>query len=179
MGRNGAEHACGGACRHAIRRKGNGMNRKRRKKNRNDGGDGGGGGGDVESCGNRCGAGQACVDGFCVTAFGEAGAGEGQRNRPTGIPLAVSGEELLVVDSGNGRIVQIFTADDAFLKAIGRQGSAVGAFNAPTGIQALNLNSFTVVDTGNNRVQQFLIAGASDEFRLAQRSPGAAPGRDP
>lgn len=135
-------------------------NKKRRKKNRNgdgngDGGNGGGGGGggDVDSCGNQCSADQACVDGFCVTAFGQ-----GEFNRPTGISLALSGEEILVVDSGNGRIVQLSGGEPN--GGFGEPGNADGQFTEPSGIAVnVGLGRILVVDAAAHRIQQFNVSG--------------------
>jgi hypothetical protein len=42
------------------------------------------------------------------------------------------------------------------VKAVGRSGNGIGEFDTPTSILAESLDDFLVVDTRNNRLQQFL-----------------------
>ena len=78
-------------------------------------------------------------------------AGDGQLNHPRGI--AVSGEEVFVVELNNHR-VQVFGLDGTYRRQFGEKGAGEGQFNCPTGI-AVSGDEVFVVDPDNLRVQVF------------------------
>ena len=83
--------------------------------------------------------------------WGEAGSGEGQLDTPSG--LAFDGEDnIYVADTYNNR-VQKFTANGAFIQAIGDQGP--GAVSLPWGLTTDTQDNVYVADFGNNCVKKF------------------------
>lgn len=68
--------------------------------------------------------------------------------------VAVHGDHVYIVDSGNHR-VQVYDLDGDYQFKVGKQGIAKGAFRGPIGIDADSSGRFYVADAGNNRVQVF------------------------
>lgn len=67
----------------------------------------------------------------------------------------------MVTDKANHRI-QVFTLDGQFITAWGRSGVADGEFSFPSGIIAFSDDHVDVMDTGNHRIQKFLMAESTD-----------------
>lgn len=87
------------------------------------------------------------------TAFGSIGSGNGQLNALTDI--AVSGDNIVVSDTGNQRL-QVFTKAGAFVRTIGSgAGSGNGQFSGPQRLAVDGSGRIYVADTGNHRVQVF------------------------
>jgi prepilin-type N-terminal cleavage/methylation domain-containing protein len=93
----------------------------------------------------------------------------GQFNNPKGVAFDSSGN-LWVTDYGNNR-VQEFNSSGSYLfaigagyngvaGAIGSTGTASGQFNGPLGIAIDSSNNIWVVDSSNNRVQEFNSSGS-------------------
>ena len=76
----------------------------------------------------------------------------GQLKRPTGLANCDHDIYLLIVDSGNNRIV--LSHDSMPMGTSGTNGAAWGQFNGPMHLDA-NERALYVADTGNNRVQVF------------------------
>ena len=102
--------------------------------------------------------------GVFVKAWGENGTAQGKLGSPSGIGVDASGN-VFVVDTDNHR-VQKFTSDGTFLSQFGTEGTGTGFpfgqanFERPRGIAfSSSGESLYIVDTGNNRVQKFLLAG--------------------
>ena len=68
--------------------------------------------------------------------------------------VAVTGEEIFVVDTGNER-VQVFAPDGTFLRAWGGMGSEPGQFVEPVGIVVGPDGRVYVADSGNGRISVF------------------------
>lgn len=91
------------------------------------------------------------------SAFGSAGAGNGQFSHPADIAQDPQGG-LWVLDAGNNR-VEKFNAAGEYLSQFGSTGSGNGQFNRPTAIAIDAGGNLWVVDAGNKRVQEFNSAG--------------------
>jgi tripartite motif-containing protein 71 len=82
--------------------------------------------------------------------------GKGELNRPSGVEVSSSGmvyvantyEDDVVVLDGNGMLLFKF----------GKTGSNEGEFSRPTDLKVYEGKTIYVVDSGNNRVQQFVLA---------------------
>ena len=72
--------------------------------------------------------------------------------------VAVAGEEIYVVDTGNER-VQVFGLDGAFRRAFGGYGSALGQLIEPVGIAVAPDGRVYVADSGNGRISVFTTDG--------------------
>jgi tripartite motif-containing protein 71 len=88
-----------------------------------------------------------------ASAFGSAGAGNGQFGHPAGIAVDSKGT-IWVVDQDNDR-VQKFNAAGEFQSAFGSPGTGNGQFGRPTDIAVDAAGNLWVTDAGNNRVQKF------------------------
>jgi len=104
--------------------------------------------------------------------WGQAGAGDGQFNAPTGIAVDSAGD-VYVADTANHRI-QKFDDQGNFLIKWGSSGSGAGQFNAPKGVAVDSAGNVYVVDSGNNRIQKFTANGS---FITAWGSFGPGPGQ--
>ena len=87
-----------------------------------------------------------------IAQWGERGPGKGQLRGPAGIEFDEQ-DNLLVVESGNGR-VQRFTTDGEHLECYGGPGSGIGEFERPWGICLDGEANIYVADWGNHRVQK-------------------------
>ncbi len=95
--------------------------------------------------------------GALSATFGSIGSGNGQLNAPTDI--AVSGDNVVVSDTGNQRL-QVFTKTGAFVRTIGSgAGSGNGQFSGPQRLAVDSSGRIYVADTGNHRVQVFEFDG--------------------
>ncbi|HEY7294538.1 MAG TPA: NHL repeat-containing protein [Dehalococcoidia bacterium] len=114
-------------------------------------------------------------EGQCLATWGEAGSGEGQFNRPSGIAFESpdSDDNLFVVDTMNHR-VQKFTRDGRFLSTFGSFGSGPGEFDMPWGIAVDDEGRVYVSDWRNDRVQIFSPDGT---FLAAFGESGAGEGQ--
>ncbi len=107
-------------------------------------------------------------------AGGRARVLPGAYNAPRG--LAVRGDSLYVADTGSSRVLR----DDLVSGArtvLGREGSGLGAFVAPTGVALDPSGSVLVVaDTGNDRIQRLQLAGSppatTQRLGVAVSGPG-------
>jgi hypothetical protein len=109
-----------------------------------------------------------------VESFGASGSGNGQLSDPMGLAFGSENDPyykrpyvLMVADSGNNRIEAFnWTINDAqrksgeFVATYGSKGSGEGQFVDPTdiiltGVERSYTEDFAVVDSGNNRIQEF------------------------
>ena len=104
--------------------------------------------------------------------WGQAGAGDGQFNAPTGIAVDSAGN-VYVADTANHRI-QKFDDQGNFLLKWGAPGSGAGQFNSPKGVAVDSVDNVYVVDSGNHRIQKFTASGS---FVTAWGSLGSGPGQ--
>jgi DNA-binding beta-propeller fold protein YncE len=91
--------------------------------------------------------------------FGKEGGGNGEFKGPAG--LAVSGEDIFVVDRGNSRVQEFKITEKEgkvsgeYITKFGSSGSGNGAFKEPQGIAIDKEGDLWVADAGNNRIQEF------------------------
>jgi DNA-binding beta-propeller fold protein YncE len=104
--------------------------------------------------------------------WGQAGAGDGQFNEPSGVAIDSAGN-VYVADTANHRI-QKFDDLGNFLLKWGSSGSGAGQFDAPKGMAVDSADNVYVVDSGNHRIQKF---GASGSFVTAWGSSGSGSGQ--
>lgn len=90
-----------------------------------------------------------------VSAWGEKGSAPGQFNDPTGI--AVSGGEVFVSDSRNGRI-QVFDLDGRFQRQFGTPGKESGQLGRPMNL-TIHDGELYVAEYFNDRIQVFGLDG--------------------
>jgi DNA-binding beta-propeller fold protein YncE len=97
------------------------------------------------------------ADGTYVTRWGTRGSDPGRVEFPHGVVFDPATGDLLVTDSGNGRINR-YSIDSAgngtFVTSYGSVGSAVGQFDTPTGIDVAADGTIWVADTRNSRIQK-------------------------
>jgi DNA-binding beta-propeller fold protein YncE len=92
-----------------------------------------------------------------LSAFGSAGSGPGQFNRPMGTAVDTSGN-VYVVDREN-HLVSKFNSKGEYLSQFGSFGSGNGQFKEPRSIAVAPNGHLWVTDFGNARVQEFNAAG--------------------
>jgi DNA-binding beta-propeller fold protein YncE len=88
--------------------------------------------------------------GASFTRFGGPGTAEGQFNFPT--DLALLGDELLVLDTNNGRICRLDRRDGKFLGSFGSLGGSADRLFTPEGI-AVSKDRIFVANTRSHCVQ--------------------------
>src|SRR5437667_171515 len=110
--------------------------------------------------------------GTFLTAWGSAGAGNGQFNYPSGVATDGSGN-VYVADTYNNRI-QKFDRNGTFLTTWGSAGAGNGQFDFPYGVATDGSGNVYVADTGNNRIQKF---DANGTFLTAWGSYGSGDGQ--
>jgi outer membrane protein assembly factor BamB len=91
-----------------------------------------------------------------LRAWGSAGPGEGQFNRPNDI--LVANDRVYVSDFGNSR-VQIFTLDGKFVSQFGSFGSDDGQFSGPADLAANPDGNIYVGEVVGARIQRFSADG--------------------
>lgn len=110
-------------------------------------------------------------DGHFIRRIGEAGSGNGQFDRPSGITFDSSGH-MYVADTMNNRL-QKLEASGQFIAAWGKYGFEPGEFQSPWGITTDDSGSVYVADHGNHRVQKFSPEGL---FMTSFGRHGSGPG---
>jgi DNA-binding beta-propeller fold protein YncE len=90
-------------------------------------------------------------NGAVLREVGGRSSGRGGFDEP--IAVAVSGNELMVLDTGTGSI-KVFNLHGDFLREFGAKGSGKGDFKKPAAIAVVNENSFYVADSGNARIEE-------------------------
>ncbi len=94
------------------------------------------------------------LQGAYVAQVGASGSGNGQFSNPTGIAADPTTHALYIEDTGNNR-TQIFSPTGVFLAAFGSKGSEHGQFSEPQGVAFAASGNPDVLDTGNDRVEQY------------------------
>jgi RHS repeat-associated protein len=108
--------------------------------------------------------------------FGSKGKGAGQLEEPTGIGLtepAVESRNAWVADSADNRI-EGFGPKGEYLTQFGSLGSGEGQFNHPTGVAVGAEGRLYLVDTGNDRVQEYQENPKASGPSVAAPAPPAA-----
>jgi DNA-binding beta-propeller fold protein YncE len=90
-----------------------------------------------------------------VAAWGTKGDTPGMFNDPTGI--AISGDDIFIADSRNGRI-QVFDLEGRFRRAFGTRGAGVGELDRPMNL-TIQGNELYVPEYFNDRIQVFGLDG--------------------
>ncbi len=119
-------------------------------------------------------------DGEFISAWGHAGSELGEfdfgssqsPSQPPGGGIAVAGEHVYVVDSGNDRIER-FNLEGDEATAWGTRGSGPGQFSYPRAVAA-DESEVIVSDDDNHRVEKFSPEGA---FEAEAGSQGKGPGQ--
>jgi DNA-binding beta-propeller fold protein YncE len=104
-----------------------------------------------------------------VKAWGSKGSDPGQFSDPTGV--AISGDEVFVADSRNGRI-QVFDLDGNFKRMFGKPGDQPGALGRPMNLTADD-GELYVPEYFNDRIQVFGLDGTPKRII---GGPGSGPG---
>jgi hypothetical protein len=115
-------------------------------------------------------------------SFGTSGSENGELSDPMGLAFGVSylheAHILAVADSGNNRIEQFKGTKHEFSAVYGSKGSGEGQFDDPTDIALAgpaafgDSDEFYVVDSGNDRVQEFSETSAGEKeprFKYIQK----------
>ena len=98
-----------------------------------------------------------------LKTFGTEGSGEGQLKAARGIAYSYFDKSVYVTDAGSNHLDQYEVNGTAgkFVKLIGmKAGSGNDEFKEPTGVSVDHAGNLWVVDTGNNRVQEFTPEGS-------------------
>jgi hypothetical protein len=93
--------------------------------------------------------------GTYIAQFGSSGAGNGQFRGLWGIAASPTTGNLYVTDWVANR-VQEFSPSGAFIAAFGSAGHGNGQFSFPLAVAVSAADDVYVVDTGNNRVQEWV-----------------------
>ena len=93
-----------------------------------------------------------------VSAFGSAGTGSGQFNRPVAMAVDAAGN-VWVADKENDRLEK-FNPKGEYLAQIGSFGAGNGQLNEPRGVAIDAAGNIWVADAGNARIEEFSAAGA-------------------
>jgi RHS repeat-associated protein len=106
------------------------------------------------------------TSGTYITKFGTAGTGNGQFTQISRIACNPANGNLYVTDKGGNR-VEVFNATGTFLEAFGTGGTGAGQMNTPIGVALSGSGNAYVVDSANNRVQQWVpsISGNAGAFK--------------
>lgn len=94
------------------------------------------------------------ASGSFLGQFGSSGAGNGQFSGPVTLAVDPNTGNVLVTDQGNSR-VQEFSPAHTYIGQFGASGSGNGQFASPQGIAINNASYAYVVDSSNNRIQQW------------------------
>lgn len=89
--------------------------------------------------------------GVPLVEFGDKAAGSGSLDEA--VSLAVSGDELMVLDLGNS-CVKVYSLAGEFKREFGAKGAGRGDFKKPASIAVADENLFFVADSGNGRVEE-------------------------
>ncbi len=89
-----------------------------------------------------------------LSRWGKKGTGNSEFIKPSQVACEPAGNDVYVVDSGNGR-VQEFNKFGIFLTKFGTTGSGEGNFSAPAGIAVGSGGMVYVGDSGNNRISKW------------------------
>ncbi|KZN62779.1 hypothetical protein [Pseudoalteromonas luteoviolacea] len=96
------------------------------------------------------------------TVFGGLGTGDEQLNKPQGIAVDPTNNDILIADSGNNRICRWRLADTGgpfLVHTFGRLGSEHGEFHTPSDITVDAQGTCFITDQNNNRIEVYDQAG--------------------
>lgn len=108
-------------------------------------------------------------NGAVVREFGGKNADRGRLDEP--VALAVSGNELMVLDLDAGNI-KVFNLQGDFRREFGAKGNGKGDFRKPASIAVVNESSFFVADSGNARIEEFRTVYTPASPHGLQAKPG-------
>jgi RHS repeat-associated protein len=134
------------------------------------------------------------ASGVFVAAYGSSGTGIDQFSKPTGIAYNASTGDIFVSDTGNNRIEKFSSSNGKFIETFGwgvkdgkaeaetcttecragTSGSESGEFKEPAGITTSSAGIW-VADSGNNRVQVFLLS--NDKYSSKFGTAGSGSGQ--
>jgi|GEM_PF-1879651 len=92
------------------------------------------------------------------TYFGGLGAEPWQLNKPQGITIDPTSNDILIADSGNHRISRWHINEEGvagLVEVFGKLGDAHGEFHTPTDIAATRDGRFYITDQYNNRIEVY------------------------
>ncbi len=103
---------------------------------------------------------------------GIEGSGNGQFKGPDAV--SISGGDVFVSDSGNGRIEEFSESTRKYIASIGSPGTGQGQLGEPRGVAEDTSGDIYVTDRTNHRVGVFNIASGAwvKTFGIAGRGPG-------
>jgi RHS repeat-associated protein len=108
-----------------------------------------------------------------LAAYGPQVPGEGSLSCPHGIAINKTSGTAYISDSANNRVVKLSTSTGSFEGSFGSAGSEAGKFSDPKGVSVEQEGNVWVVDSGNDRVQEFSASGA---YKAAYGSKGTGEG---
>jgi RHS repeat-associated protein len=108
----------------------------------------------------------------CGKGFGGLGTENGKFKEPAA--AAVIEEVPYIADTGNNRVQE---DEWVYLGKFGEAGSGPGQFKEPKGIAADALKQLWVVDTGNNRVENFATTPTLGQYITQFGTAGSGPGQ--
>jgi len=99
------------------------------------------------------------VSGNFLFSWGTQGFGQSPSLLASPMGICVSGNQVLVADTGNAR-VQIFNLDGTYQQTVGGRGMGPGSFDAPVGVAVDAQGRIWVSDNGRQNVQMFNASGS-------------------
>ena len=93
--------------------------------------------------------------GTYVTSYGKYGSGENELAFPAGIALNQTSNDVYVDDTENNRVVEFSASTDKLVRLIGKNGKEAGDLSKPYGVALDGKGHLWVVDSGNNRLEEF------------------------
>jgi tripartite motif-containing protein 71 len=93
--------------------------------------------------------------GSFIAAFGSSGSGNGQFHGPWAIASDPATGNVYVADAANNRIEE-FNSAGTFIATFGAAGSGAGQFSGPRGVAVGPGSVVYVVDTGNQRLEEWV-----------------------
>src|ERR1700722_389568 len=117
----------------------------------------------VDSVGQR--VQELSASGVYITKFGGAGTENGQFTQISRVACDAQDSDLYVTDKGGDR-VEVFSSIGGYQEAFGTAGSGAGQMSTPIGVAVSAAGDVYVVDSANNRVQQWIpsISGNAGAF---------------
>jgi RHS repeat-associated protein len=95
--------------------------------------------------------------GTWLANYGKAGTSETELDfeRPVGIAINQSSNDVYVTDQNNNRVVKFSASTGKVIRVFGKDGNKAGEFTEPHGVALDGKGHLWVVDSGNNRLEEF------------------------